>query len=108
MKPVIAFGQDTDFLVLLELRQAHGAFHHVGVGLGRVEEDGEGSQEGGVEAARGGGGVGLFGVEDQGGAAAAAAAAAELELARAVEVPAGVDVEADHEDHHGEQHHDCG
>lgn len=78
------------------------------MGLGGVEEDGEGIEEGGVEAVMGdgdgGGGVVGVDVEDEVRAAAAAVASGAVEVAAAgtEEVPAGVEVEADHEDDYGE------
>ena len=108
VESVIALGQDPTRFPVLELREANWAVHRVRVGHGGEGEDGERGDHGGVEAARGRrrsrrrprhDGVH---VEDKVGAAAADGVVAAV-AASAVEVPAGVDVDAKHYDDDNEE-----
>lgn len=52
VEPVIAFGEETTHLAVFELGQADGAFERLLLvgsgGLGGEDEDGEGSEDGGI------------------------------------------------------------
>lgn len=109
VEAVAALGEGPTRFVLFEFGEANGALRsRVRVGLGGVDEDRDGLEDGRVEAARGscaGGGrvgVGRVHVKDEVGAASVAS---DLAAARADEVPARVEVEADHEDDHEEEYH---
>lgn len=104
MEFMVALWQYPTRFTRFELRQADGALRRVfRVGLGVVGEDGERGDDGGVEAACGSGdGGGVVGVEDELGAAA------EVTAASTDEVPAGVEVEKEHQKDDEEEEDDGG
>lgn len=95
VEAVITSRQDPARFVFLKFGQAHGAVHSVGVGLGGINKHGQRFQDGRVEATRGGGG-GVRGVHVEDELGAAVAVAADLASTRLNEVPARVEVQADH------------
>lgn len=109
VEAVVALGKEPTRLVLFELRQADGALLRARlrrrVALGGVDEDRERLEHGGVEAAigQGAGGGGVH-VEDELGAALAVPT--NVAAAGSEQVPAGVEVEADHENDDEEENDD--
>lgn len=95
VEAVITSRQDPTRFVFLKFGQAHGAVHSVGVGLGGINKHGQRFQDGRVEATRGGGG-GVSGVHVEDEVGAVSAVAADLAATRLNEVPARVEVQADH------------
>lgn len=114
VEAVLTFRKQSALLAVLELGQADGALQNRLLTKLRcfsrfrgVDEDGEGVEDGGVEAACGGrkgSGVWVLVKHDVG--SAIVAVATEMAAAGAEEVPAGVEVEADHEDDDEEEDDD--
>nr|GME05211.1 unnamed protein product [Ipomoea batatas] len=90
VKRVVTFGQKPALLVILELRQAHGAFHRLCPVLGRVLENRQRSNHGRFEPTAGGASLVIINIEHNLRAAVPTAPAEELPAALTEEMPTRV------------------